>query len=161
MEVYEITTILLLFAFGMYGIYRDYREKNLKEYYGRLEDCRTRLKYISHLFISDCRAQEEKTFEIYTSKVLNIRHYKSMRSDWQNTVYEFINTYYAEIDKLKADYINNLPEKYSNGSSYRWVEDLPEYLITEYRNSISDAAHEFKELGRSMHDQLWQLLIDN
>ena len=84
-----------------------------------------------------------------------------MRSDWQNTVYEFINTYYAEIDKLKDDYINNLPEKYSNGSSYRWVEDLPEYLITEYRNSISDTAHEFKELGRSMHDQLWQLLIDN
>ena len=84
-----------------------------------------------------------------------------MRSDWQNTVYDFINTYYAEIDKLKDDYINNLPEKYSDGSSYRWVEDLPEDLMTEYRNSISDAAHEFKELGRSMHDQLWQLLIDN
>lgn len=84
-----------------------------------------------------------------------------MRSEWQNTVYEFINTYYAEIDKLKDDYINNLPEKYSNGSSYRWVEDLPEDLITEYRNSISDTAQEFKELGRSMHDQLRQLLIDN
>ena len=84
-----------------------------------------------------------------------------MRSDWQNIVYEFIDTYYAEIDKLKDDYINNLPEKYSNGSVYQRVEDLPEYLITEYRNSISDTAQEFKEFGISMRDQLRQLLIDN
>lgn len=152
---------ILFVALLVYVIYAEIKNKKQQEYYGWIEDCRDRLKSISHLFISDCRTQEEKIFEIYTGKILNIKHYKSMRSDWQNVVYDFINTYYDEIDKLKADYINNLDEKYSSGNAYRRVEDLPEYLITEYKNRISDIADEFKGLGKTMHDQLWELLRDN
>lgn len=152
---------ILFVALLVYILYAENKNKKQQEYYGWIEDCRDRLKSISHLFISDCRTQEEKIFEIYTGKILNLKHYKSMRSDWQNAVYDFINTYYDEIDKLKSDYINNLAEKYSSETVYRRVEDLPEYLITEYRNRISDIADEFKGLGKTMHDQLWELLRDN
>lgn len=142
---------LSIFALFMLGLYYERKEKRRKEHEEWLCFCQKRLHKIALQFRQDCMEATEQVIAQYTS-VLTWKSYRYGPNS-------FVREYRDSITKLEEDYTVNYAEKYSKGDDRMRceVEDLPNYILDEYRAEVCEIANIFRDLGYCISDQIREL----
>ena len=137
---------LLLFALFMLGLYCENREKKRKEHESWIYQSERNLLNISDRFEQECSDVTEDTFEKY---VWNVR-FCEWYCDIEKRNSQLLSAHKRTIEDLRKDYTENLAEKYSNGYSYRKIDDLPTYLIEEYNQRIEKITFRYRQINFTM-----------
>ena len=142
---------LLIFALIMLGLYYERKEKRRKEHEEWLYFCQKRLHKIAIQFRQDCMEATEQVIAQYTT----VLTWKSYRYGPNSFIWE----YRDSITRLEEEYKVNYAEKYSNGDNKLRceVEDLPNYILDEYRAEVSEIANTFRQLGYCISNQISEL----
>ena len=144
-------SFLLFFALIMLELYYERKEKRRKEHEEWLYFCQKRLHKIALQFRQDCMEATEQVIAQYSS----VLTWKSYRYGSNSFVWD----YRDSITKLEEEYKVNYAEKYSSGDNKLRceVEDLPNYILDEYRAEVSEIANAFRELGYCISNQIIEL----
>lgn len=147
----NLMSCLLFFALFMLWLYYERKEKRQKAHEEWLYCCQKRLHKIALKFRNDCMEAAEQVIAQYT----NVLTRKSYRYGPNS----FAREYRDSITRLEEEYKVNYAEKYSSGDNKLRceVEDLPNYILDEYRAEVSEIANTFRELGYCISNQISKL----
>lgn len=103
-------------------------------------------------FQEDCMEATKKVISQY-SMVLTFKRYR-YGPDYMT--YSFLSEYEKSIDSIKEDYLVHYAIRYSNGDNLLRceAEDLPVYILVEYKAEISKIATTFHKLSDSMRKHI-------
>lgn len=151
----EFISCMLLFSLFLLCFYYERKEKKRDEHEQHLYFCQKRLHKMALRFRDDCMAATKQVVAQYTI----ILTWKSYRHGPTYTVYTFLSDYQKTIDKLESEYLENYAIKYSEGDNGLRceAEDLPNYILDEYREELSEIAKTFRDFEYLMWDQIHEL----
>lgn len=141
---------LLLFALFMLALYYETKEKRWKDRECWLYNSSRALHAISDMFEQECFAATVDTFEKYTRNVRSCEWYCTL----EKSSTEILDRHKRTIATIQKDYTENLAEKFSNGYSYRRIDDLPDYLKEEYHKRIKDIASRYRDINYIMMQRI-------
>ena len=137
---------LLLFAMFMLALYYESKEKKWKARESWLYNSSRALHAISDMFEQECFEITKDTFEKYTWNVRSCEWYCTLEKSSK----EILDSHMRTIATVQKDYTENLAEKFSNGYSYRRIDDLPDSLKEEYHKRIKDIASRYRDINSIM-----------
>ena len=123
-----------------------------KEKKERLYFSEKRLHCIALKFRDDCIAETKKLISKYTV-VISQRSYRHL-PDY--LTFSFISDYNKKIECLKKEYFTDYAMKYSEGDNLLRIEaeDLPNFILEEYKKELSDIAASFHNLSDYMRQEI-------
>ena len=139
----ECIICILLFSLFMLGLYYEAKEKKRKDRECWLYNSDRALRTISDSFEQECFAATIDTFEKYTWNIRSCEWYCTL----EKYSTEIFDRHKRTIATIQKDYTENLAEKFSNGYSYRRIDDLPDYLKEEYHQRIKDIASRYRDIN--------------
>ena len=142
----DFIACLLLFALFILCFYYERKEKKRKELESWIYDCRQCLIRITNSFCRDCQAIAEESFARYTNIILH-KSYQYMPAYMTNS---FLSDYRKALDTLKSDYIENVTAKVKKAMPHYTFTSIPDYLIEEYKNLISNIYDTFWDFEHLM-----------
>lgn len=147
----EFISGMFLLAIFLLCFYYDRKEKRRKEREEWLYFCQKRLHNVALQFRDDCMAATEEAVAQYTDFLT-----------WKTYRYgsaTFLSDYSKTIGRLAEEYIVNYSQKYSKGDNRLRceAEDLPNYIVDEYREEVSEIAKTFRDFEHLMWNQINEL----
>ena len=147
----DFIACMLLFALFLLGFYYERKKKQRKEHEEWLYFCQKRLHKIALQFRDDCMAATKEVMTQYTA-FLTWKTYRFGSAT-------FLSDYSKTIERLAEEYTVNYAEKYSKGDNRLRceVEDLPNYILDEYRAEVSEIAKTFRDFEHLMWENIHEL----
>ena len=147
----SLMSVILFLALIMLELYYERKEKRRKEHEEWLYFRKKRLHKLALQFRRDCMEAAEQVIAQYTT-VLTWKSYRYASN-------YFLWDYRNSITRLEEEYKFHYAEKYSSGDNKLRceVEDLPNYILEEYRAEVSEIANTFLELGYCISNQINEL----
>lgn len=140
--------VIVMLAVPSIKLYKEFRDR--KEQKERLQYSRERLRALTLKFHGDCVAETKKLILQYTAAISKKTY---LRSD---NAYSFFFEHWKTIENLEKEYWANYALKYSDGDNRLRceAEDLPNYILIEYKAELSKIAYIFRGVSDYMQQQM-------
>ena len=123
-----------------------------KEHKQWIIDCRHCLSRVARGFRCECESLAEAAFAQYSDRLAGKTPYRGPSYYASNS---FIHKYKDSIDKLKDEYIAKVEDKVRERMIGYTITSVPDFLVVEYTEQITEIAKTFRNFGDLMWEQLY------
>ena len=137
------------------GLYYEHKEKKRKEHEEWIYTCRRRLHKMALQYRDDCIVATKEVVAQYIAFL----NWKRFIRALGYTGHAFLSDYIKKIEQLKEEYLESYAIKYADGDNCLRceAEDLPSYILDEYREEVSEIAKTFHDFEYLMWNQIREL----